>query len=575
VQDGGVTLASLVGAINYQGTWNANTNTPTLASGVGTKGYYYVVSANGSTSIDGINDWKIGDWIVFNGTTWEKIDNTDAVSSVFGRTGAVVAATNDYTWAQINKATSSIADITTRSHTSLSDIGTNTHANIDTHIANTSNPHSVTASQAAAVPNSTFTATGDTLRGTGAGTYEKVMNNMNASVAPTANEDSGDGYSVGSRWIDTTADKEYICLDSSVGAAVWKETTQLSATPALDDLSDVTITSAEQGDILYRDGSGWVNLHHGSAGQFLATGGHGANPSWSSPAGGGDVLGPASNTDNYVPQWNGTDSKTLKNGLATGNANGAIVLRTDTNDISADAVGEVTAGNGIFVDGLNIKDSGFALGSDADGDIYYRASGALARLAKGTAEQSLKMNSGATAPEWGRVMNPKRHIWIDAGAMVARTTNGAASATVETSTNKQMSDFFDFDKDADENVCFRWAFPDIWDRSTIKVKFYWSASAGTSGTVKWYIQGIALSNDDAIDTAYGTAVGVEDTFIATGDVHVTSATGAVTIGGTPALADVVYFQIYRDVSEDTFDADARLMGVMIEYAEAATDASAW
>ena len=40
------------------------------------------------------------------------------------------------------------------------------------------------------------------------------------------------------------------------------------------------------------------------------------------------------------------------------------------------------------------------VGSDADGDLYYRASGALTRLAKGTAGQALKMNSGATAPEW-------------------------------------------------------------------------------------------------------------------------------------------------------------------------------
>jgi len=41
------------------------------------------------------------------------------------------------------------------------------------------------------------------------------------------------------------------------------------------------------------------------------------------------------------------------------------------------------------------------LGSDADGDIYYRASNVLTRLAKGTAGQCLLMNGGATAPEWG------------------------------------------------------------------------------------------------------------------------------------------------------------------------------
>ena len=83
------------GSLNYQGTWNANTNTPTLTSGIGTKGYYYVVSVAGSTNLDGITDWQVSDWAVFNGTAWQKIDNTDLVTSVNGYTGAVVLTSND------------------------------------------------------------------------------------------------------------------------------------------------------------------------------------------------------------------------------------------------------------------------------------------------------------------------------------------------------------------------------------------------------------------------------------------------------------------------------------------------
>ena len=79
-----------VGAVTYKGTWDAATNTPTLASGSGTQGDYYVVNVAGSTNLDGITDWQIGDWAIFNGLVWQKVDNTDAVSSVNGQVGTVV-----------------------------------------------------------------------------------------------------------------------------------------------------------------------------------------------------------------------------------------------------------------------------------------------------------------------------------------------------------------------------------------------------------------------------------------------------------------------------------------------------
>ena len=85
----------LQGDLNYQGTWNATTNSPTLTSSVGTKGYYYVVDVAGTTNLNGITDWQVGDWAIFNGTVWQKVDNTDAVTSVNGFTGAVVLTTTN------------------------------------------------------------------------------------------------------------------------------------------------------------------------------------------------------------------------------------------------------------------------------------------------------------------------------------------------------------------------------------------------------------------------------------------------------------------------------------------------
>lgn len=86
-------INGVLGGAIYQSTWNASTNNPTLTSGTGTKGYYYIVSVAGSTNLDGITDWKVGDWAIFNGATWDKVDNTDAVSSVNGFTGAVSLTT--------------------------------------------------------------------------------------------------------------------------------------------------------------------------------------------------------------------------------------------------------------------------------------------------------------------------------------------------------------------------------------------------------------------------------------------------------------------------------------------------
>jgi hypothetical protein len=117
--------AAVLGALSYQGTWNASTNTPTLTSSVGTKGYYYVVSVAGSTNLNGITDWQIGDWAVYNGTAWQKIDNTDAVTSVNGYTGTVVLTAADVSAVPYTGATGAV-DLNAKSLVNVSNLGVNT-----------------------------------------------------------------------------------------------------------------------------------------------------------------------------------------------------------------------------------------------------------------------------------------------------------------------------------------------------------------------------------------------------------------------------------------------------------------
>src|SRR5258705_6575500 len=88
--------STVVGTVSYQGTWNASTNTPVIpAAGGGNKGWYYVVGVAGTVSVSGVASWGVGDWLVSNGSAWDKVDNTEAVSSVAGKTGDIVLVKAD------------------------------------------------------------------------------------------------------------------------------------------------------------------------------------------------------------------------------------------------------------------------------------------------------------------------------------------------------------------------------------------------------------------------------------------------------------------------------------------------
>lgn len=100
---GKVPVAQLPSSImQYKGTWNASTNSPTLADGVGDTGDVYRVSVAGTQNLgSGSITFDVGDYVIYNGSIWEKSDTTDAVASVFNRNGNVTAQSGDYTGSQV------------------------------------------------------------------------------------------------------------------------------------------------------------------------------------------------------------------------------------------------------------------------------------------------------------------------------------------------------------------------------------------------------------------------------------------------------------------------------------------
>lgn len=70
-------INTLLGGVIYEGAYNATTNTPALTDGIGTKGYYYVVNVVGTQNFgSGSISFSIGDWVIYNGTIWQKVDNS-------------------------------------------------------------------------------------------------------------------------------------------------------------------------------------------------------------------------------------------------------------------------------------------------------------------------------------------------------------------------------------------------------------------------------------------------------------------------------------------------------------------
>lgn len=252
--------------------------------------------------------------------------------------------------------------------------------------------------------------------------------------------------------VDTTA---YVPTSTTVaGNALSTNITQdnitgLSSTGIIKRTGANTLTIAVSGtdyapatsgsSILYANGSGGfsaVTVGSGldfTGGTLTATGGGGG--------GSGDVVGPSSATDNAVVRFDTTTGKLIQNSVVTiadttGNVAGVGTLNTHTIPSGTDTFALITATqtltNKTMTASSNVLGGvTMTLGSDANGDIYYRSGGVLTRLAKGTAGQVLTMNAGATAPEWATASGGGSSAW---SALTAPSANLSLSMSTYTTT---------------------------------------------------------------------------------------------------------------------------------------------
>lgn len=166
-------------------------------------------------------------------------------------------------------------------------------------------------------------------------------------------------------------------------------------------------------------------------------------------------------------------------------------------------------------------------------------------------------------------LNSKHTIWVPAGAMTPKVTNGAAEGTYDSGLNDVTLRTLAFDTTTQEYAQFCIGMPKGWDEGTVTFIPYWTNAGGSSTqTVRWTLAGLAVSNDDTLNGTFGTAQNSDDTWLAQNDLHIGPESSAITIGGTPAESDLVVFQVSRDVANDNMSGDALLIGIklLITYA---------
>jgi len=383
----------------------------------------------------------------------------------------------------------------------------------------------------------TFNSSTDVLSGTFSG---NITGNVTGNVSGTSGSTTGNAATataletarnIGGVSFDGTANIDLPGVNSA-GNQNTSGTAAIATTVTVaDESSDTTcfplFSKAATGDLAPKSGSNLT--FNSSSGILTATGFAGALT--------GDVTGNVSGSS----------------GSCTGNSATATSAATLT---TARNIGGVSFNGSADIDLPGVNTAG-----------NQNTSGTAAGLSA-----TLATSSGGTGLT-GNVVG-KHSIWIPASAMYPNTTNGCAPlAQVELSNGPELK-VLDFDASADENAQFTVAFPKLWNEGTITFQAFFTVTGTNTGTVAWGLSGVAIADNDSINTAFGTNV------VATAKAHsgtsndldVSAESGAVTIAGSPSVNETCYFQLMRDVSADTQTGDARLVGIKLFFTtDALTD----
>jgi hypothetical protein len=195
----------------------------------------------------------------------------------------------------------------------------------------------------------------------------------------------------------------------------------------------------------------------------------------------------------------------------------------------------------------------------------------------GTFTNSLTVNGAAVMTNRVGVY---RTFFVPAAAMEITTTNGATPSTfTPTGADNYTVDTYQFLNSVTNRVNFITTMPDEWDTTTtIKVKFHYVTKTATAANpVVWQVAAGAIADAGTPGATLGSFATSTDTTQSQNVLAISPASGALTIGNTPALGKQVLFQVLRDANNagDTYADTVELLGIQIQYKELSTEPTVW